>query len=243
MITGIILTHNSSIYIKRLLENMSFCGELIIVDDISIDNTLEIAKNHNVRVFKRKLRDFSEQRNFAMLQARGDWILFIDSDEIVTKKLKYHILNAIKSSKYDGYFIRRKDKFFGKFINHGVTANQKIIRLVKKGKGKWERMVHETLKVDGNVGKLNGFIIHHHDRNLSSFISSSDEYSSLHALANEKEGKKSSVIKIILWPIFKFMNLYIIRLGFLDGTRGFIIAALGSFHSYLSWSKQWLKQA
>lgn len=117
-----------------------------------------------------------------------------------------------------------------KTLEHGEAGGVKFLRLARRDTGIWRRKVHETLKVAGKTETLT----------VAEFLADIDRYSTLHAQVNFEEGKRSNLLKIILWPKLEFINNYLLRLGFLDGPQGFVVAMLMSFRSYLSWGKLWL---
>ena len=239
MISAVILTKNEERNIQRCLKNLQWCDEIIIVDDYSTDKTLNKIKG--CKVFKRRLNgNFAEQRNFGLSKAKGDWVLFVDADEVVTKELQKEIVTRIKYSKRAGFYLRRKDVFLGKELNYGETGNTKILRLARRNSGKWKRKVHEFWEIEGETCDLPSPIIHYHDMKLTDFLSKINYYSEIHAKENVKAGKKSNLWRIIFYPLGKFSVNYFLKLGFLDGTPGFIMAAMMSFHSFLSWSRVWM---
>lgn len=179
----------------------------------------------------KKINDFAKERNLALMHARKDWVLFVDSDEKVSPALAREI-KKLKPSGCSGFLLKRKNYFLGWYV-----GTDKIIRLVKKGSGKWTRQVHETYHPRGGtkVGLLKNYLIHNTARNLHAYIDKVNNYSNLHALANKKEGKKVSVLKIIFYPIFKFVQTFV-KSGHV------IFSLLQSFHSFLAWSKLWIIQ-
>lgn len=244
-LTGIILTKNNEKEIEKCLKNLSFCDELIVIDDFSKDQTCQIAEKYNAEVFQRNLNeDFAAQRNFGLERALGKWVLFIDSDEEVSKNLAHEIVQLISNplNSVSGYYVIRKNYFLNKILNFTEGGNKKILRLAKKGKGEWQRRVHESWIINGKVKVLKNCLLHNSSQNLNDFISKINFYSSLHAKANFEEGKRSSLFKIIFWPKAKFIQNWIIQGGFRDGTGGFVFSLLMGFHSFLSWSKLWLWQ-
>lgn len=244
-ISSVILTKNEEENIKTAIESVSFTEETIVIDDYSKDNTIDIARNLGARVFKRNLGgDFASQRNYGLAQARGEWVLFVDADEKVTNRLKNEIIQAVNDPLRSevAHFIKRKDFFLGKGLDHGEVGGAKFIRLAKRNSGNWERKVHETWQVDGKTCVLKNPILHYPHPTLSEFILDLNFTSTIHAEENKAKSKKTSLLKIILWPKLKFLVNYFIKGGFLDGTHGFVLALLMSFHSFLAWSKQWLLQ-
>lgn len=241
----IILTRNGAQDTKRAIESVRFADEIIVIDDFSTDETVNIARNGGARVIKRRLNnDFSSQRNFGLEKAKGDWVLFLDSDEVISKRLQNEIIQKISNPLIAnvGYFLKRVDIFWGKEIRHGETGSVRLLRLAKKKAGSWERKVHEIWRVKGEVGGLNNPLFHYPHKNVKEFLSDVNYFSTLHARANMEEGKKSNIFKIIFWPSAKFLQNYFIKGGFLDGMPGFIYALIMSFHSFLAWGKLWKLQ-
>src|SRR3989344_1325800 len=153
MISAIVLTRNSQERIQKCLGALIWCDEIVVVDDFSTDGTLDKIKG--AKVYQRKLdNDFAAQRNFGLSKSTHDWILFVDDDEIVNNKLVQEIKKVVKSGKYAGHFLSRRDYFFGRFLSHGETASVKFLRLARKNSGVWERRVHENWQVAGPVGQL-----------------------------------------------------------------------------------------
>lgn len=244
-ISAVIITKNEEKNLKRCLESLNFVDEIIVVDDNSNDNTLEIAEKFKTRIFKRNLdNDFSSQRNLGLAKANGKWVLFIDADEVIPISLKNEIIQTIVDplNQNMGYFLKRKDFIYRKSLNGGEWANIKLLRLVRKNSGKWTRAVHEKLVVEGKVGCLKSELIHFPHQNLNEFIKSINNFSSIHANSNFVEGKKSTIFKILFFPVAKLFQNWIIKKGYKDGNLGFIISLVISFHSFLGWAKLWLQK-
>ncbi len=241
MISAVILIHNNEDSIQKTLESVSWCDERIVVDDNSTDKTREIAKNVGAIVYQHALNDnFAEQRNFGLEKAKEKWILFVDSDEIVNSNLRDEMLKLIQHDKgIQGYYIKRKDILFGRELRYGETAHVKLLRLAKKNAGKWARAVHETWNVNGPVASLTTPLLHYPHSTISEFLTQINRYTSLNAREFYYEGKRVSAWQIIVYPKAKFIQNYIVRLGFLDGAAGFVVAMMMSFHSFLTRGKLW----
>lgn len=244
-ITGIVLTKNEGKNIKRCLKSLEWCDECLVIDDNSTDNTVKIARKFKVKVYRRELGgNFAKQRNFGLGKANGKWVLFVDADEVVTGKLRDEMVQIINNPvlSFAGYFLKRDDYIWGKKLRFGETASFQLLRLAKKGIGKWERRVHETWNVRGKTGVLKNALRHYPHQLLAEFLEEIRERSVLHAKANYQTGKKSSLLKILIWPFAKFVRNYIFRLGFLDGVEGFLVAMVMSIHSFMAWGTLWLMQ-
>jgi len=244
-LSAVVLTKNEEGNLRDCLESLKFCDEVIVIDDGSTDKTVEIANQLGAKVYTRPLNgDFSAQRNFGLAKASGKWVLSIDADERVGEKLKGEILAEVgrDANPIVGYFVKRGDYLWGKKLKFGETASLSFLRLARKSGGEWERCVHEVWQVMGRTKTLTNPLSHYPHQTLREFIHDINFHSDLDVLAKKKEGKRASLFKIIFWPKGKFINNWIFRLGFLDGDRGFLLALLMSFHSFLSWSKLWIYQ-
>lgn len=238
MTSAIILTKNSAQTLLKTLESLDWCNEVLVIDDQSFDDTVTIAKKAGAAVFVHKNNDdFAAQRNFGLEKAKGEWILFVDSDEVVTPELAAEIQRARSR---DGYYIKRKDFLFGRWLNHGETGRVKLLRLARKGAGKWTRPVHETWDISGKTGELSQPILHYPHPNVAQFIDEINRYSTLNAKYLKSQGIHVSWWHILAYPAAKFFLDYFWYLGFLDGTAGAIVASLMSFHSFLTRSKLYL---
>lgn len=241
MVSSAVLTKNEETNIAECLDKLKWCDEVLVIDDNSTDKTVDIAKKLGAKVIVHPLNsDFSAQRNFALEHISQKWVLFVDADERISYDLRQEITKTVNDISYKAFRIKRTDFFFGKELRFGDVKNTKIIRLVRRGSGKWVGKVHETWISDGRVGDLKNPIKHYPHPAIASFLRHINFYSSLRAQELYKSGVKSSVAAIIFYPIGKFLLNWIIRLGILDGTRGTIHALMMSFHSFLVRAKLYL---
>jgi glycosyltransferase involved in cell wall biosynthesis len=242
-------------------------GEIIVVDSGSTDRTVEIAKSHGARVFVEEWKGFAAQKNSALEKATGDWILSLDADESLEPRLADLMAGRASPGKVgsaewcltmaiagggaenlqfmkaapDGFFVRRKNFFLGRWIKHGGFWPDPKLRLFRRGKGRVKQVsVHETIEVDGNALQLQEAILHHSYPTLSDYIDHMNRYSSLGAeMAVAKGPRGFSVADVVLRPLFTFIYNYFFRLGFLDGREGLL---LHLYHAvYVSWkyAKAW----
>src|SRR3989344_5266146 len=250
MLSAVVLTKNEERNIERCLGGLDFCNEIIIVDDYSNDRTLEkiqkALKSKVYKVFHRELKgDFADQRNFGLSKTGADWVLFIDADEIVTSNLKDEIISTVRQTDREGFYIRRRDFFWGKELKFGeirMARNKGILRLVKKNSGKWMGNVHEVFHTVENTGKLKNFLNHYPHPTIKEFISDINNYSTLRAQELYNQGKNTNILEIMFTPALKFIYTFLFNLGFLDGAAGFTYAFMMSFHSYLVRAKLYQHQ-
>jgi glycosyltransferase involved in cell wall biosynthesis len=238
MIAVIVLTHNNETSIKKTLESLLWCDERIVIDDFSSDKTVFIAKSYQTKIYQRHLQDdFAAQRNFGLQKAKGDWVLFIDSDEVVSTKLQKEIIEATKSQDTSGYYLKRHDYLFGKALLHGETGRVRLLRLAQKSAGIWKRPIHEVWDVKGSTGELQNPLYHFPHPDVAQFLTDINTYSTLNAKYLFDTHVRTSFVEIILYPKAKFFLNYIWFAGFLDGTSGTVLALMMSFHSFLTRAK------
>lgn len=247
MLSAIVLTHNDEKLIARCLESLSWCDEIILVDDYSTDQTLSLVQKTGAKVYRRRLNnDFAAQRNFALKQAQGEWVLFVDSDEVVGPPLAKEIQLVISTPKdkrilVNGYFIRRRDFLWGRELRYGETGQVKLLRLAQKNSGLWAGKVHEVWRIKGVSGEFTNPLWHYPHSDVAQFINEINRYSSIRAQELFEQGTEAHFWQIIAYPSAKFFLNYCWRLGFLDGTAGAVLAIMMSFHSFLVRAKLWHK--
>ena len=239
MISAVVLTKNEEKNLQDCLGSIKWCDEILVIDDNSTDKTIEIAKKYGARVFIRSLNNsFAQQRNFGLKKAKGEWVLFLDADERISKEFKKEILKIIDSgSNIKGFYFRRNDFFGNRWLKHGETARVRLLRLAKKDDGQWEREIHEVWMIKGRTAELKNRLLHYPHTTISDFLKTVNFYSTLHARSLKKEGVKAGLFRLIFNPVGKFFQSYILRLGFLDGMPGLITALMMSFHSFLARGK------
>lgn len=240
MISAVVLTKNEEKNILECLEGLKWSDEIVVVDDNSTDKTREIAQKAGAKVFTRALdSDFAGQRNFALEKARYDWIFFVDADERVSPELAVEVQKKIKNTKTAGFYFRRIDNFMGHWLKHGEIGGIRILRLARRGSGRWERAVDEKWQVAGETKTFKNPLFHYAHPDLTQFLKSVNERTGLNARVFYEEGRKVNFLEWIK-PVVKFKQNYIFKLGFLDGLPGFIFAVLMSLHSFLVRGKLYL---
>ncbi len=233
-ISVVILVKNEEKNIVDCLESLSGFKDIVVVDDYSTDRTVEVVNKYkNVRFLKHEMNgNFSAQRNFGLLKTKNEWVLFIDADERVSKDLFNEIM-TIDLLSIDGALIKRVDNMWGRELKYGETSNIYFVRLGNKKSGKWIGAVHETWEIKGNLLSLVNPIIHFPHQTVGEFIHEVDYYSTLRAKELFNSKKSVSFFDILLYPTGKFLNNYMLKLGFIDGVPGFIVAIIMSLHSFL----------
>ena len=228
-LSAIILTNKQPDDFQPILTSVAFADEVVLVRDQPRFQPLK--------------GDFAAQRNFGLAKAKGDWVLFVDDDEVVSEKLAAEIKMAISSAQHSAYYLRRLDRYFGQTLRHGETGNIKIIRLAKKDAGRFIRPVHEVWQVTGPVGELVNPLFHDRRELVSPFIDRIALYGPLDAKELAKEGKPFSVFRLLANPLAKFIFNYKMKLGFLDGCLGLFQAYLMSVQSLSVRVFQWCQKS
>ena len=240
-ISAIIPTLNEEIHIADAIKSVSFADEIIVIDSFSTDKTIEIAEKLNVKIIKRKFDDFSSQKNFAIEQAKYDWIFILDADERVTPEVEKEIIEAVKDPKdFVGFYVRRSFYFSGKKVNYSGFQSDKVIRLFLKEHCKYAGLVHEKIISNGKIGFFKNKIDHFSYRNYDHYISKLNHYAAIRAKELHEKGNKVNIYHVMIKPAARFFIHYIVRLGFLDGFTGFLVAKTQAYGVLTRYIKLWL---
>jgi glycosyltransferase involved in cell wall biosynthesis len=239
-ITAIIPTLNEEIHIEDAIKSVSFADEIIVIDSFSIDSTLLLAKKHNVKIIQREFDDFSSQKNFAINIAAHNWIYILDADERVTPKLRNEILKTVENPKdCVGFKIRRTFYFANQKINYCGWQRDRVVRLFLKQHCKYSVVVHETISTKGKLGFLKSKIDHYSYRSYDHYIAKLNHYAFLRAKQMQLQGKKVNLYHILIKPPVRFFVHYIVRLGFLDGFAGIVLAKTQAYGVLTRYIKLW----
>ena len=239
-----IATKNEADNLPNCLASVDFADEIIVVDDCSKDNTVQIAKGFGAKVISRNSAgSFHENKNLAIEKAHGDWILSLDADEVVTKQLADSIKLALANPECDGYLVDRHNYFLGQWIRGCGWYPDHILRLFKKGNAWWPLEIHETPKLEGGdkaTPVLQGALIHYSYQSFEQYFDKFNAYTSRlateYAQRNEKLEGFGLPLNLFLRPGYWFVKKYFLSGGYKDGLFGFFISfssALTIFVSYL----------
>lgn len=247
MITAVLIAKNEGKNIARWLEQMSWCDELLVIDNDSADDTSQLAQNGGAKVVCVQNDDFSVLRNSALAHASHDWLLYVDADEIVSRELQKEIQDAVTSATHVAYRLRREDRFWSTSVRNGEVReayHKGIIRLVRKDSGSWEGAVHETFHLkNGNAPTLSTPLIHNAHTDIKDFLESVNVYSTIRAEELYRAGVATGFIDLTIRPSMKFIYTYFLLMGFRDGPAGFVYSFMMSFHSFLVRAKLYMLHA
>jgi glycosyltransferase involved in cell wall biosynthesis len=239
-ISAVIIARNEEKMIGEALESVSFCDEIILIDNGSKDKTKEIAEGKEAKVYEIKTTDFSELRNLGKEKAGGEWILYVDADERVDENLKESIKRIISEEpNYSAFLLQRKNFYLG---NHQWPQIEKLERLFRKDKLQgWKGELHESPIIEGETGLINkGFLLHFTHRSLESMLNKTIEWSTVEAVLRYNSGHP----KMTWWRfprvmISAFLNSYLRQGGYRVGVAGVIESIYQAFSAFVTYAKLW----
>ena len=225
-----ILAKNEQEDLPACLEQCGFANEVVIlVDTDSSDRTEAIARTSGATVIKRPLQSFAAARNTILQHASNDWVLFLDVDERMTSELTRSIQDFLRNpGVYLGAEILRQDVFLGRQLRHG-DANGWFLRLGCTDAGRWERAVHEVWEINGPITRLTGVLQHFAHKSVAEYLRKMEFYTDLDA---QDTSVTAYWWQLVIYPVLKFLKVYILQQGFLDGYPGLVFAILNARYSY-----------
>ncbi|MEO1623707.1 MAG: glycosyltransferase family 2 protein [Bacteroidota bacterium] len=238
----IIPTYNEAAHIEAALQSVAWADELIVVDSFSTDDTLAIARRFPVRILERAYKSPADQKNWAIPQARHEWVLLLDADERITPQLAKEIQQLLQQPPpQDAYWIRRSSFFLGKRIRYSGWQGDKVIRLIRRDRCRYrEVQVHEEIATEGiQVGQLKAAMDHYTCEELTPFLEKMRRYGQWSALDHRSRTPRVGYFHLLVKPLWRFVNHYLLRLGFLDGWRGLLISAIMAWGVFLRYAYLW----
>ena len=238
-----IIAVNEADRIGHAIKSVAFADEILVVDSGSTDDTVAIAKSFGARVIETDWPGYREQKNRAAQWAKNDWILGLDADEAVDDTLAAEIKTALVSPNVEGFEIGRLGFWMGRPIEHGTWRPDRSIRLYDRRKGRWlGGAVHERVQVDGKIRRLSGDILHRPYRDLDEQLRDLNRYAELFVQDALMNGRKAYAFDVIFRPMAHVVKAIIIRFGFLDGVRGWMLAGVGAMGVMMKWGMLYLNQ-
>lgn len=238
----VVSAYNEEKSLGRCLASVSFADEIIIVDNESRDCTVEIAKKFTKKIYSQKnILMLNTNKNYGFDKATGDWILNLDADEEIPEELAKEIQEIIQSNpKENGFWIKRKNIIFGKWISHGLWWPDKQIRLFRRTKGKFACVhIHEYVSVDGQVGELAEPYIHYNYETVHQYLTKIDRASTSEAVSLREMDHQLVWYDAIRFPLSDFLKIYFAQEGYKDGLHGLVLALFQSFYSFTVFAKYW----
>ncbi|MBU6951597.1 glycosyltransferase family 2 protein [Hahella sp. HN01] len=237
-LTATIITLNEASRIARCIESVQFADEVVVVDSGSTDDTCRIAQDMGCRVITQEWLGYGGQKQFAVDLASSDWVLCIDADEVVTSELAASIKQVMQRPDADAYSFPRRNYFLGEPLRYGEGYPDRSLRLFNRKKAGWTQdLVHEAVRCEGRIQKLEGDLNHFSEETISQYLAKQNKYTQIQAEDMFRRGKKVGLGKILVSPIIRFFKFYVIRRGFLDGMPGFVHIVIGCMNSFVKYVK------
>ena len=242
-----IITGNEEKNIRRCLESVTWADEVVIVDSFSTDRTVEIASEFTDRIYRHRWLGYIAQKAVAKSLARFEWVLFVDADEVVSNALRKEIFNTFLHgvpSDVDGFDFPRQVWFLNRWIRHGDWYPDTKLRLFRRVKGECCGVEpHERVQISGKVRHMRSPLFHYTYTNIEDQIATLNRFSSISANVHKT---KHSVMHMLFGMFFRapfrFFRCYVLRMGFMDGIPGIIIAVASSFGTFIKYAKSWERQ-
>jgi len=240
-LTAIVPAFNEEESLGDCLDSVAFADEILVVDSFSTDRTVTIAREHDARVIQREYGYSASQKNWAIPQAAHEWILLVDADERVTPALRDEILDVLRAGPAaDGYWVRRDNFFLGRHIRHCGWGSDTVVRLFRRDVSRYQdRQVHAEIELPGPLPTLRNPLEHHTFRSFHQYWGKLDRYSDWGARQMHLEGRRTGAAGILFRPVGRFIRMYLLKLGFLEGAHGVALSLLGAFTVYLKYARLW----
>ncbi len=236
------ITKNEERNIHACLSSVHWAQEIVVVDGGSEDKTQELAREFTGKVFIKPWEGYGASKNFALDQCTCSWVLWLDADERVSEELGKEIqtITGQEVTSLNVFEIPRKAFFLGKWIRHCGWYPGYVPRLFKRGAGRFsENKVHERFEFDGAAGRLRSDLLHYTDPTLWHYLEKFNRYTTLAADEMMERRTLFRVSQLIIRPVWVFIRMYVVKLGFLDGIQGFILCVLSSCYVFTKYAKLW----
>jgi glycosyltransferase involved in cell wall biosynthesis len=237
----IVTTFNEGANIGACLRSARWADEILVIDSGSTDGTVEVAEQMGGRILRHRYESPARQKNWAIPQARHSWVLILDADERVTPGLEAEIRGLLAAGpSHRGYWIYRRNTFLGREIRFGDWASDRVIRFFSRDHARYPDVrVHEEMEVDGSVGRLTERMLHHSVRSLDQYAEKMERYAIWWAEDRGEAGRHASPWKILTHTWGRFIRMYLLKGGFLDGGHGLVLSLLSSFSVFQKYAKLW----
>jgi glycosyltransferase involved in cell wall biosynthesis len=239
-VTAVIAAHDESANIEACIASVEWTAEVIVVENDSIDDTIDRARGAGATVISPKFTSIGAARNHAIERAKTSWILVVDADERCTPELAAEITQIVeKPAQHSAFRIPRRNFFLGREIRHGGWGTDRPVRLFKRELRYNASLVHEHVEVRGETGELRSSLIHHTYVSLEQYFEKFNRYSRWWAEQNYARGRKASAAAVVLRPPARFARMYLLKGGFLDGAHGLVLACLAAASVMAKYARLW----
>ncbi len=238
-LTIVIPTRNEAAQIAECVRHLGWAGEVIVIDGSSADGTPALARAAGARVIERDGSTIAAQRNAAIAAASHEWVFALDADERIGPELAAELARAVASPAHEAYAVRRRNVYLGKPITRAGWGRDWVVRLFQRGRRFVERRVHEGLEPVADVGRLTAPLEHVPFRDLAHHLSKADRYSAWAAADLADQGRRARLADLVFRPPARFVRMYVLQLGLLDGWRGALLSGFGAMTVFLKYARLW----
>jgi glycosyltransferase involved in cell wall biosynthesis len=240
-LTGMVICKNEAKRIGACLDSLAFCDEIVAVDSGSTDGTLDVLRAKGVRLIERPFAGMNDQKDFGRREAKGEWVLNLDADEVVTPELRAEIEATIATSSVGAYRIPFRNHYRGAWVRRCGYYPDPHVRLVRRDKARWDASVpaHDAVVVEGPIGSLRSPIDHFSFESMDHYLTKSSSYADAFAKAAYERGRRASVFTIALHTGFRFFKAYVLEGGFLEGALGLTISGLQAVQAFQKYVRLW----
>ncbi len=238
-ISAVILTKNEIKHIADCIRSVQWTDEVVLLDSLSTDGTVEIARQMGAVVYELKFVNYAQMRDEGLARAKYEWVLFVDADERVTPELAEEIREVTENSPYDGYWIPRHNIIWGKRIGHAGWYPDHQLRLMRRDRARYDpqREVHELAILDGEAGYLKEHFVHYNYDTVRQFLKKQNRYTDFEAQILFKQGTRVKWRNFILQPLREFKRRYISLAGYKDGAHGLLLCLLMAYYNFIMYTR------
>ena len=239
-VTAVIAAHNEAAQIEACIASVDWASHVMVVENDSIDDTVDRARGAGATVISPKFTTIGAQRNHAIDRVATPWVFVLDADERCTPELAAEITRVVATpGNHGGFRVRRRNFFLGKEIRHGGWGSDRPIRLFKKELRYNANLVHEHVDVTGEVGALENALLHYTYTSLDQYFEKFNRYSRWWAEQNRARGRRCSAAAVVFKPPARFISMYLLKGGFLDGAPGIVVACLAAASVMAKYARLW----
>jgi glycosyltransferase involved in cell wall biosynthesis len=237
-LSAVIIVRDAASQLPACLDSLSFADEILIIDSGSTDGSVELAKARGARVIEHEWLGFGKQKQFAVMQAKNDWVLCLDADERVSDELRTSIVAELAAPHGFVYAMPRRNRFLGRWLRHGEGYPDWSTRLFHRDHARWsDDPVHENVLTTKPTVRLVGDLLHDSAETLERYLEKQNRYTSLQAELMLAAGQRTELLKLVGSPAFRFVKFYVVHLGFLDGMAGLVHITIGCMNTFVKYAK------
>jgi len=233
-VTGLVLTYNGERLLEKCLKSLDFCDEILVVDSDSSDRTREIAEACGARIIVNPWPGPVAQFKLALSEITTTWVVSLDQDEYLTDELRDNIITKLSKKEHvAGYYTPRSSFYFNRFMKHSGWYPDYLFRVFRSGQMEVTASgAHYHFKPRGETAKLSGDILHHPYDSFQQHMEKINYYAEEGAAALREKGKSGGMLNALLHAKIRFIKIYFLKLGFLDGKAGFCNALAGYYYTF-----------